>query len=41
MLVDIYGVPFIDNCHLEHFVPIYVRGLIGSEGVVDVDATLV
>ena len=30
--VNLYGV-LINNCHFEHFAPIFVRGQNGSEGV--------
>ena len=31
----IYRVFQMDNCHLEHFKPFFVRGQIGLEGVVE------
>ena len=38
----IYIGVLINNCHWEHFAPIFVRGQNGSEGVVKyVDATSV
>ena len=38
----IYKVFYINNCHLEHFEPIFVLRQNGSEGVIEeVDATLV